>query len=136
MGAAALAIGHGGFGTTMTAAAAGVPQIVLPLFASDQFVNARRIEAVGAGRQLPGGPDDLGQLPAAVHALLSEARYAQSARTVADEIAALPDVSTTVDVLRRPWRSYPRPSWGTRKRRTGAGQGWSACRPLRSSSPP
>jgi UDP:flavonoid glycosyltransferase YjiC (YdhE family) len=28
---AALLIGHGGFGTTMTAVAAGVPQLVLPL---------------------------------------------------------------------------------------------------------
>ena len=99
MGAAALAIGHGGFGTTMTAAAAGVPQIVMPLFASDQFVNAQCIQAVGAGLQLLGGPDDLGQVPAAVHALLGGARYAQRARAVADEIAALPDVSTTVGVL-------------------------------------
>jgi Erythromycin biosynthesis protein CIII-like, C-terminal domain len=44
---AALLIGHGGFGTTMTAVAAGVPQLVLPLFSSDQFQNAERVEAVG-----------------------------------------------------------------------------------------
>jgi UDP-N-acetylglucosamine:LPS N-acetylglucosamine transferase len=44
---AALLIGHGGFGTTMTAVAAGGPQFVLPLFSSDQFQNAERVEAVG-----------------------------------------------------------------------------------------
>jgi UDP:flavonoid glycosyltransferase YjiC (YdhE family) len=34
-------IGHGGFGTTMTGLANGVPMVVVPLFAMDQFFNAR-----------------------------------------------------------------------------------------------
>lgn len=95
----ALIIGHGGFGTTMTAVRAGVPQIVIPLFSSDQFVNAERIHAAGAGLQLPRGLDDVASVPAAVEDVLSGAHYAAAARNLAGEIAALPDVSTTVRVL-------------------------------------
>ncbi len=42
-------LGHGGFGTTMGALAAGVPQVVMPIFTSDQLVNAEHVAAVGAG---------------------------------------------------------------------------------------
>ena len=96
---AALVIGHGGFGTTMAALAAGVPQLVMPLFSSDQFVNAEQIEAVGVGLQLLGGVDALPEVPALVRRLLDEPSYAEAARRVADEMAALPDVTTTVGVL-------------------------------------
>ena len=41
-------VGHGGFGTTLGALLAGVPQVVVPLFA-DQPSNAERIAAIGAG---------------------------------------------------------------------------------------
>ena len=47
----------------MTALAAGVPQLVLPLFASDQFLNAERIQAAGVGIQLLGGLDALPEVP-------------------------------------------------------------------------
>ena len=46
---AAAMVGHGGFGTTMGALAAGVPQVVVPLFSFDQIVNGEHVEAVGAG---------------------------------------------------------------------------------------
>jgi len=87
---AALVIGHGGFGTTMTALAAGVPQIVMPLFAFDQFINAQRVDAVGAGIQLPGGLDSVAAVSEAVRRLLAQPRFADGARSVAAEIAALP----------------------------------------------
>ena len=96
---AAVVIGHGGFGTTMTAVAAGVPQLVLPLFASDQFLNAERIQAAGLGFQLLGGPDAMPEVPGLVQQLLDEPRYADAARRIAADMAALPDVSTTVAVL-------------------------------------
>jgi glycosyltransferase len=96
---AALVIGHGGFGTTMSALSAGVPQIVLPLFSADQFLNAERIEAVGAGIQLPGGLAGLEHLPDAVARLLNQPRFADQARAIAAEIAALPDVGDCVRVL-------------------------------------
>jgi UDP:flavonoid glycosyltransferase YjiC (YdhE family) len=96
---AALVIGHGGFGTTMTALAAGVPQLVLPLFSSDQFTNAERVAASGVGLRLLGGVDTVPGVPEAVRELLERSRYAEAASQVAAEMAALPDVSTTVTVL-------------------------------------
>jgi UDP:flavonoid glycosyltransferase YjiC (YdhE family) len=96
---AAMVIGHGGFGTTMTALAAGIPQLVLPLFASDQFLNAEQIEAVGVGIQLPGGLDAMPQVAGLVQKLLDEPHYADAARRVGADMAALPDVTTTVAVL-------------------------------------
>jgi rhamnosyltransferase subunit B len=42
---------HGGIGTTSQALLAGVPQLVRPM-GFDQFDNARRVLALGAGRQL------------------------------------------------------------------------------------
>lgn len=99
MAEAALVIGHGGFGTTMTALSAGVPQIVMPLFALDQFLNARQVQAVGAGLELPGDLDAVSALPEAVRRLLGDRRVADAARSVAAEIATLPEVGRMVAVL-------------------------------------
>jgi UDP:flavonoid glycosyltransferase YjiC (YdhE family) len=41
-------LGHGGFNTTMAALRHGKPQVVLPLFATDQFETATRLAEVGA----------------------------------------------------------------------------------------
>ena len=79
MSEAALAIGHGGFGTTMTALAAGVPQLVMPLFAHDQYLNAERIQAVGAGLQLPDGYESIDQVPDAVGRLLGRSHFTEVA---------------------------------------------------------
>jgi UDP:flavonoid glycosyltransferase YjiC (YdhE family) len=96
---AALLVGHGGFGTTMTAVAAGVPQLVLPLFSSDQFQNAERVEAVGVGARLLGGLDALPDVPGVVRELLEQPRYIEAARRIAADMAALPDVRATVAIL-------------------------------------
>jgi UDP:flavonoid glycosyltransferase YjiC (YdhE family) len=98
---AAAVVGHGGFGTTMTALAAGVPQVVVPLFASDQHLNAEAVSAAGAGVSLPGGPGALPDLAAAVTRVLSEPGFAAGAADVAAQIASLPDASEVVDVVRR-----------------------------------
>lgn len=49
--AAAAIFHHGGIGTTAQALRAGVPQVVAPVF-FDQFDNAARVEALGAGIDL------------------------------------------------------------------------------------
>jgi UDP:flavonoid glycosyltransferase YjiC (YdhE family) len=49
---AAAVVCHGGSGTVLGTLSAGVPLIVVPLFA-DQADNARRVEAVGAGLVAP-----------------------------------------------------------------------------------
>jgi UDP:flavonoid glycosyltransferase YjiC (YdhE family) len=96
---AAAVVGHGGFGTTMAALAAGVPQVVLPLFATDQRVNAEHIEAAGAGLHLPGGPAAVDALPDAVARLLAGTTYREAARTVAQDMAALPPITEAVPTL-------------------------------------
>lgn len=101
MALAAVMVGHGGFGTTMMALGAGVPQVVVPLFAFDQFVHASRVAAVGAGVRLLGGLSTSDQLRAAVEQLLRDPSYAMGARAVADEIAALPDVNNSPEVLEK-----------------------------------
>jgi UDP:flavonoid glycosyltransferase YjiC (YdhE family) len=100
MRGAVLVIGHGGFGTTMTAVAAGVPQLLLPLFSSDQLQNAERVEAVGVGARLLGGLDAVPDVPGVVRELLDPGKgYIEAARRIAADMAALPNVRTTVAVL-------------------------------------
>jgi hypothetical protein len=96
---AAVTVGHGGFGTTMTALAAGVPQVVVPLFALDQRINAQRVAAIGAGLHLEGGPDSMSRLPDAVDRLLADTSYREAARAVAAEMAGLPPVTDAVRLV-------------------------------------
>lgn len=109
----AAVVGHGGFGTTMSALAAGVPQVVVPLFSADQFANADRVAAVRAGMALaedgvaarlagsmmPAGPQVLDRLPDAVLRAVHDDEIRAGAGAVAGEIAALPDVAASVPLL-------------------------------------
>jgi glycosyltransferase len=99
MGEAAAVVGHGGFGTTMTALTGGVPQVVLPLFAFDQAVHARKVVDVNAGIQLLGGVAAVAALPDALRRLLDDPAYADGARAIAAGIATLPDVAECLPVL-------------------------------------
>ena len=62
----AVVVGHGGSGTTFGALAAGVPVVIVPLFA-DQFANAERVAEAGAAlvvepdRRAAGGMGTLDQ---------------------------------------------------------------------------
>jgi MGT family glycosyltransferase len=96
---AAAVVGHGGFGTTMAALAAGVPQVVIPLFALDQRINAEHVAALGAGLNLDGGPAAMAELPEATARLLARTSHREAARAVADEIAGNPPVTEAVAVL-------------------------------------
>ena len=92
-------VGHGGFGTTMAALAAGVPQVVVPLFASDQEINATRVAQVGAGIRLDGRQDAAEGLADAVSQALTDAGMRAAAAAMADEIASLPEVSEIVETV-------------------------------------
>lgn len=96
---AAAMIGHGGFGTTMAALVAGVPQVVVPLFAFDQFVNAEQVTAVMAGVQVMGGQGGLAELSGAVTRVLDDPHIAAGARAVAADIAAQPKLAHCVPIL-------------------------------------
>lgn len=95
---AAAVVAHGGFGTTMAALAAGVPQVVVPLFAYDQTVNAHHVAAVGAGVHLESGSTVEGLAPALTE-ILETPGYAARAAEVASEMAALPPVAGCVPLL-------------------------------------
>lgn len=100
---AAVVIGHGGFGTTQAALAAGVPQVVVPLFSFDQFANAERVTAAGVGVALvDGSPAErrasdvvvhglraVQRLGDAVAGLLGDEAVQRAARELAAEIDAL-----------------------------------------------
>ncbi|WP_256796071.1 glycosyltransferase [Terrabacter sp. Ter38] len=96
---ASAVVGHGGFGTMMSALVAGVPQVLVPLFAFDQEVNARRIEEVGAGVRLAGRHGAMAELSGALTRVLADTDIRSRAAALADEIAALPDASEMVGTV-------------------------------------
>ena len=92
-----LVVHHGGTGTTLGALEHGLPQLVLPRGA-DQFLNARRLVEVGAGRALVDA--DAGAVRRAVLALLDDGAPERAvARRVHDEMAAMPAPADVVPAL-------------------------------------
>ena len=96
---AAAMIGHGGFGTTTLALGAGVPQVVVPLFASDQWINARRVAQLQAGVAVDAGTGLADRLRVALRAVLHEPRYRAAALALADETGRLPPPPAVVGPL-------------------------------------
>jgi MGT family glycosyltransferase len=96
MGQARVMVSHGGSGTLRAGLAAGIPQVVLPLFA-DQPYNAARVDELGAGIALE---DGVSGMAAAVRAVLADPRYMERAETVAADIEALPPVASAAARLR------------------------------------
>ena len=101
---AAAAVVHGGSGSTLGALAAGVPLVVIPLFA-DQPQNARRVAEVGAGLAVEPDREDIpatiAPLRAAVETVLSEPSYRERADALADELRAEPPVDEAVALSER-----------------------------------
>ncbi len=89
---------HGGSGTMRSGLAAGIPQVVLPLFA-DQPDNAERVDALGAGIALEQRAE-AEVVATAVRTVLTDARYATRAAAVAADIRALPPVDVAAARLR------------------------------------
>jgi UDP:flavonoid glycosyltransferase YjiC (YdhE family) len=90
--------------------AAGLPQVIVPLFA-DHFTNAKRVVEAGAGlsvEPLAGplgvraglGPDDAPRIAKAVRTVLGEPAYARAAGAIAEEMASLPSVADVLAGLR------------------------------------
>ena len=103
-----LVVCHGGSGTAFGALAAGVPVVVVPLFA-DQFENGRRIAGAGTGLAVEAerrgvgnargvvGEDDVPRIAEAVGAVLGTASLRRRAGRIAAEMAA----TRTVDEVPR-----------------------------------
>jgi UDP:flavonoid glycosyltransferase YjiC (YdhE family) len=97
---AELVVCHGGAGTVLGALSAGLPQIVVPLFA-DQPPNARRVAEVGAGVVVeplrdPGAAlpksIDPAELRDAIRAGLTDQGLRRGAEAIAAEMRRLPPV--------------------------------------------
>ncbi|HVL28283.1 MAG TPA: glycosyltransferase [Acidimicrobiales bacterium] len=78
---------HGGGGSTLGALAAGVPLVVVPLFASDQHINARRVAAAGAGVSVA---PEAEAIRAGLEAVLAGGSFRRAAGALADELAGHP----------------------------------------------
>jgi UDP:flavonoid glycosyltransferase YjiC (YdhE family) len=91
---------HGGSGTVTMGLAGGVPMAVVPLFA-DQPWNAERVDAIGAGIALGGGPEAaIAGVREAVIRLTGDPSYRAQAQRVAAEMRALPPVDAAVGIVR------------------------------------
>ena len=85
---------HGGAGSTMSALAAGVPQVVVP-GAGDRTVHARLVAARGAGLAVPARKITT----ATLERLVSDPVLRRRAQEVAAEIAAMPPPADLVEPL-------------------------------------
>lgn len=101
---------HGGIGTTAEALHTATPQLVVP-FAHDQFDNAARVEALGAGLVLPAARLDAARLERSLGRLLSSADIMAQCESVAlrfGEGAAIDAVCAALAALPLP-SSFNRP---------------------------
>ncbi|MDQ3162180.1 MAG: glycosyltransferase [Actinomycetota bacterium] len=90
---ASAVIGHGGAGTTLSALAAGLPQVTVPLF-GDQPANGVRVAVAGAGVVAP-----LMGIRRALERVLEQDSYRLAARRIADEMRELPPVDDFLELL-------------------------------------
>jgi UDP:flavonoid glycosyltransferase YjiC (YdhE family) len=104
LGHAAAAVVHGGSGSTLGALAAGLPLVVVPLFA-DQPANARRVAEVGAGIAVEPSREDpsatIAPLREAIESALADPSYRERARALAAELHAEPSVDEAVPLSER-----------------------------------
>jgi UDP:flavonoid glycosyltransferase YjiC (YdhE family) len=91
-------ISHGGAGTVLGAAAHGLPQFVVPLFA-DQWQNAVAVSEAGCG--VLAGPDhrSLDEIDASLRMLLTGTAHRDAAALVAAEIASMPTAIDLIDEI-------------------------------------
>ncbi|MGU7812307.1 glycosyltransferase [Burkholderia sp. AW49-1] len=91
---------HGGIGTAALAFEAGIPQVVTP-FAHDQFDNAQRVAASGAGVRVDGAVDGV-RLGSALARVLDEPEFSVHAERTRALILAAPDgCETAADYIER-----------------------------------
>src|SRR4051794_1951077 len=86
---------HGGAGTTLGALAFGVPLLVLPQGA-DQYANADRVVAAGAGRRLVKHELSAAAIRDALLAVLRDRSYRRAAERIGAEIMDMPDAGQAI----------------------------------------
>jgi MGT family glycosyltransferase len=91
----AAVVSHGGAGTTLGALAFGVPLLLLPQGA-DQYANAGRVVAAGAGRQLLRDELSPDAVRDSLRRVLDDATYRGSAERIQAEIHDMPPARDAV----------------------------------------
>ena len=94
----ALVVSHGGSGTFLASLGHGIPQLCIPQ-AADQFANAAAAQRVGAGLTLAPGAVTREAVNAAVDRLLLEPSFREAARSVKEDIEAMPAPDTVADII-------------------------------------
>jgi UDP:flavonoid glycosyltransferase YjiC (YdhE family) len=98
----AVSVNHGGAGTMLSAACAGVPQVIVPQNPAHDF-NAERISAVGAGTAFRAHEIDIEAMAATVASMMTDDTWRKAARSLREENLALPApaevLRTIVDLL-------------------------------------
>ncbi|MEV1155066.1 glycosyltransferase [Micromonospora chokoriensis] len=92
-------ISHGGAGTTLGTLTRGIPMVVVPQGA-DQFIQADRVAASGAGIALAPEQAEPSAIAAALRRLLDEPTFTTEARRISAEIAVLPSPDEVAERLR------------------------------------
>jgi UDP:flavonoid glycosyltransferase YjiC (YdhE family) len=98
LGACAAVVCHGGAGTVLGAAAAGVPMVCLPQ-AADQFRSAEGVVGSGAGLVLHPEEVTASSVTEAVRTVLGDVRHRHAVERVRDEIAAMPSPDRVAEQL-------------------------------------
>ena len=93
-----IVVSHAGSGTFLGALAAGRPQLCLPL-AADQFRNAQGGARSGAALVLTPAEVTAESVAEAVTRLIADDAFAQRARAVSTEIAAMPSPADVVELV-------------------------------------
>jgi UDP:flavonoid glycosyltransferase YjiC (YdhE family) len=89
---------QGGGSTTMTGIACGVPQLILPQV-SDQHLNAERVAMTGAGAWLDPAQATAADIRDLAGALVSDARWRESAALMRERVRQMPAPAAVVPVL-------------------------------------
>jgi UDP:flavonoid glycosyltransferase YjiC (YdhE family) len=97
----AAAVTHGGYGSLMGCLARGVPVVSVPIAAGDNVPNATRVAGLGAGIAVLPKERSAERITLAVERVLREPGWAERARGIADEIAALPPIERAVASVER-----------------------------------
>ncbi|KAI6176273.1 UDP-glucuronosyltransferase [Aphelenchoides bicaudatus] len=84
-----LLIAHGGYNSFLEASKAGVPIVLMPLFA-DQFINVKRAQRFGTATTLDKLNLSADKIESAIREVLDNKRYHQNARQLAGMLAEKP----------------------------------------------
>ena len=87
---------HAGYNSLQAALWHGLPMVLIPMGAGDQYPTAVRCAEVGAGLLVEGNPPEPEAIRAATKAVLGQSSYRARARQLQREIKELPPLSEAV----------------------------------------